>query len=779
NLKKQIFRHFTYFSSKAASLSANSITQLFKDSQDNIWVGTTAGLNLYSSESNSFKRIVYDPRDPSSIMGKQILFVFEDQSGVLWIGTEEGLNKYDKRQNVFEHIKHDPVNSNSLCNNNIWIICEDHKGRLWFGTDNGMSCFNSQNGRFTTYQTEKKNQNSISHNIVRTIIEDDIGNLWIGTNGGGLNKLDNRRSGFTVLKHDPEDPNSISSNSIRSLYQDKFGTLWIGTWDGLDEYFPHSNLINHYKNDPDNQNSISDNRVRTIYEDRKGNFWIGTYGGLNLFDRDKKKFISYISDDSDLNGLSNDRVLCIHEDQSGQLWIGTFKGLNKFDKKGNKFYHYTTKNGLPNDVIYGILEDEQGFLWVSTNKGLSKFNPGLEKISFRNFNVEDGLQSNEFNGGAYLKMKNSELIFGGIKGVSKFSPENIVENTYIPPVVFTAFNIYNEQIQFEQSINYIQEITLSYKDDFFSLEFAALDYTNPVKNQYTYMLEGYNENWIKAGNRHYASYTNLDGGEYIFKVKGSNSGGKWNEIPKSVRIIIIPPFYATWSFRILIILLLGVIGFSTYKIKVRSIAKQREILKQQVDEQTAKLKKRNSALKKAENAAQQFAAQASLLNEVGQRVSGVLDLNTLLNEIVISARDAFDYYGVMLFLKEEEKEAFRLQSIAGGYKDIFPKDISIKMGEGMIGRAAQTHEIQLSNDVTQNPHYVKKVGEITCSELSVPIKVEDEVIAVLDIQSDEKDIFKETDVAMLETFSTQIEAAINNARLYEKSQNEIADRQRA
>ncbi|MCK5078088.1 MAG: GAF domain-containing protein, partial [Calditrichia bacterium] len=215
------------------------------------------------------------------------------------------------------------------------------------------------------------------------------------------------------------------------------------------------------------------------------------------------------------------------------------------------------------------------------------------------------------------------------------------------------------------------------------------------------------------------------------------------------------------------------------KIKIRNIANQKADLTQQVEERTLEIKIRNKALKKAQQTSEQFAAQASLLTEVGQRVSGVLDVNILLDEIVTSAQEAFDYYGVMLLMRDFENDLFRLQSVAGGYKGVFTTDLAINVGEGMIGKAAQTMEIQLSNDVSKNKNYLKKVGEVTNSELCVPILIEDKVIAILDIQSDEKNAFSKIDVAMLETFGTQITSAINNAKLYEQSQNEIKERKRA
>jgi len=757
------------------------IISIQRDSENTLWIGTNNGLFIKDINENTFYPHQHNPRDPQSLSENHVLSIIEDVTGIIWIGTNAGgLNKFDRKRSLFVHFKQDISNPNTLSDNNIWSFAEDIDGTIWIGTNRGLNHFDPKKKIFRTYRSDPLTEGGLSHNVVRALWVDHEGNIWCGTDGGGLNLLDRRSKKITIFQHDPENPNTIIDNRIRTLFEDEKNILWIGTWNGLNAYDYKNDLMIHYKHEPLNNNSLSDNRIRSLWQDRKGNLWIGTYGGLNVLDKSTGIFHSHKNDPLKNNSITNDRVLCIYEDTAERLWIGTFQGLNLFDRKNQSFSHFTVKDGLPNDVIYGIVEDEFGMLWLSTNNGLVRYDPGRSQLeSFKNFDVNDGLQSNEFNGGAYLKSKRGAIYFGGINGFNQFFPGNVRENTHIPPVVITSFKKFDRSITLPQSILYTREIHLSYRDNFFAFEFAALDFTNPFKNQYAYKLEGFDENWIECANRRYASYTNLDGGEYVFKVRGSNNDGVWNNQGEAIRIIITPPFWKTWWFRILSVLVIIAFGYSYYRFKVGRIEKQRQLLKQEVEKSTTELISINKRLVSAQQKTEKYASQSRLLYEVGQRISKDLDLDVVLNNAVSQARDAFDYFGVMLFLFDHEREGLLLKSIAGGYKDVFAKDLFIKLDEGMIGQAAKSRRIELSNDVRQNKHYIKKADEVTLSELAIPIIGGKELIGVLDVQSDQLNAFNNSDVDAMETFSTQLASAIKNARLYEQAHKEINERRRA
>ncbi|MFP4412176.1 histidine kinase dimerization/phosphoacceptor domain -containing protein, partial [Coleofasciculus sp.] len=291
-------------------------------------------------------------------------------------------------------------------------------------------------------------------------------------------------------------------------------------------------------------------------------------GGLNKFERETEKFTRYTHDPNNPNSLSYDRVLSINEYPAGTLWLGTYGGgLNKFDIATETFTHYYTENdGLPSNSVVGILADDNGNLWLSTGNGLSKFNPEAE--TFRNYDVGDGLQGNEFDGvKAYAKTKDGAMLFGGLNGLNLFYPDQVKDNPHIPPIVITDFRIFDQTVKLNPAISVAKNIKLSYKDKFFSFKFAALDYTNPEKNQYAYKLEGFDQDWIYSGTRRYASYTNLDPGTYRFRVKGSNNDRVWNEEGTSLTIKITPPPWKTgWAYTIYGIAIFGAIyGYVQWK----------------------------------------------------------------------------------------------------------------------------------------------------------------------------------------------------------------------
>jgi len=355
----------------------------------------------------------------------------------------------------------------------------------------------------------------------------------------------------------------------------------------------------HYRFDPDSPKGLSNERVISLHEDKEGTLWIGTYIGLNKFDSGSGTFVRYLNDPSDPNSLSDNRIWSIYEDEKGYLWLGTNGGLNKFDKTTGKFIHYTEKDGLPNNVVYGILNDRDENLWLSTNKGIAKFD--IKTESFINYDVRDGLQGNEFNPGAYYRTRDGKLYFGGENGLNSFYPQRIKNNPHIPPIVLTGFKKFNNSVVLDTTISEINSLNLSYRENFFAFEFAALDFTFPEKNSYAYKLEGFDTEWIMSGNRRYASYTNLDGGDYVFRVKGSNNDGVWNHEGRSINIYISPPFWQTWWFKIVSAIFTLVLLLGTYKYRINRMREQQAKLETSVNEKTKELKEKYDRLSSGEH----------------------------------------------------------------------------------------------------------------------------------------------------------------------------------
>ena len=543
------------------SLSHNDVNVIFEDRTGTLWLGTNGGgLNLFDRESERFVSYQHDPYDAGSLSYDEVMAIYEDRSGLLWIGTYGGgIDKIDRGKKQFALYRADTYNPNSLSQRIVWAICEDKSGILWIGTHGGgLNRLRRDKDQYTFYRSEPNDPSSLSSDIVRFVYEDRAGTLWIGTHGGGLCEFDRDTEIFRCYRHDAGDPLSISHDELRSIYEDRSGTLWIGTnGGGLNKFVPSSEpgsrpTFVRYRHEPNNPKSLSNDFVRVIFEDREGRFWIGTQGGgLNKFEREAGTFSHYRANLDDPEALNNDYIFSIYEDGQGGFWLGTWGGgLNRFDRVSGRFSHYTEDDGLADDSIYGIMEDEQGNLWLSTNNGLSKFNPQEE--TFRNYSVDDGLQGNEFNGGAYFKSESGEMFFGGIEGFNAFHPAEIKDNPHIPPVVITTFQKLNKDVKFDRPTSDIEKVELSYKDYVFSFEFSALDFTAPEKNQYAYKMEGLDEDWVYTDStKRFATYTTLAPGTYVFRVKGANNDGVWNEEGTSLEITITPPFWKTWWFTLL------------------------------------------------------------------------------------------------------------------------------------------------------------------------------------------------------------------------------------
>jgi len=538
---------------------------------------------------------------------------------MFWIGTEDGgINTLDPSAKPFRHYRSIPDNPNSLSQNGVRSIYEDRAGAVWVGTTSGgLNKFDRQTEQFIQYQHDPDNPDSLSNNSVMAIHEDQMGSLWLGGFGSGLNKFDRDKESFTNYRNDASNSHSLSNDSVVAIYEDQSGTLWIGTWGGgLNAFDQETEQFTRYMNDPADPNTLSHNQVITIYEDQGGVLWIGTVGGLNKFDPETEMFIRHQNVPTDPESLGQNSVVSLYEDRSGNFWIGTTGGLEKFDRQNNQFTHYSMQNGLPSNTVYGILGDdvssdgEGGDLWLSTPWGLSKFNPETE--SFTNFDVSDGLQSNTFmTFNAYDKSQRGEMFFGGANGFNAFYPDQIVDNSNIPPVLITGFQLANKPVPIgadsvlQKSILETDELILSYLDRVLSFEFAALNYRAPEKNRYRYKLEGFDDDWTEVDStRRFATYTNLDPGDYVFRVIASNNDGVWNEAGKSIKITITPPWWETnWIRGALVFLFIGLI-YVGYRVRMSTIENRNRELETQVKERTKALQIANQAALEAQHNAE-------------------------------------------------------------------------------------------------------------------------------------------------------------------------------
>lgn len=585
------------------ALNSLAILAIETDEAGNLWLGgfpfeesfisekeTPSGLLKLNIQSGEIQKFYADPKDPKSLSSNIILSLLIDKTGVLWIGTDiAGLNVYDKSVIKFSLVTTGSEEHNKIKGPIRGFYVDENK-ILWIASQGGgLISYDRDTDKYEVFNYNKNNSSSISTDFVQNIY-DDGKYLWIGTQEG-LNRFDKKTKIFKRYYLDPSNPwsrfNRINYNIIEI---DKLpGYLWFGTdGSGLVKFDKEKEIFKKYTYDPEDAASLNNraNFVRTVWysKSRPDELWTGTTNGINILNLNDETFRYYNHDPKDSTSLSHPNVMNFYEDENGFIWIATYGGgLNRFDPKTKKFLRFTQENSdLPNNGVYGSLPDEQGNLWISTNSGITKLNPIT--FEFRNYTVDDGLQSEEFNGGSYYKAPDGEMFFGGIKGFNFFYPSEITDNKNIPNIVITDIKIFNESIPVGENsplkvqISKTEEIVLSYWQNDISFEYVALHFSNPSKNRYAFKLENYEDEWRYVGDVRIATYTNLDPGEYVFRVKGSNNDGLWNEEGRSIRVIIKPPWWRTmWAYAsYLIVFLVAGFSFDRYqRVRIKNVEQRR------------------------------------------------------------------------------------------------------------------------------------------------------------------------------------------------------------
>jgi PAS domain S-box-containing protein len=609
------FTHFKIADTDSQGLKSNRITFVFEDSRGDLWAGTEwDGLFLLDRQTGKFNPLANRTSGGSNLNSKRTTCVYEDNSRNLWIGTwDGGINVWEYSWQPFLHYCHAPDNPASLSSNSVYQIHEDSRGQIWIGTGRGIDRFDPRQNRISRFPEEEGYPAWLASEVFFALYVDANDNLWGGTPRRGLIRIDPQRHQVSQYRHNPGQ-NSIRPGPIWTITGDRSGIIWIGLASengGVNRLDPGTGLFEVFVYKPGNPQSLSNNIVTSILEDHGNNIWIGTERGLNRLNPSSQPvvFTRFLASKDDSSCVSDDFIYSLYEDKEHIIWVGTNSGgLNRFDPATGKFTHYNKrKNGFPNDTIYGILGDGEGNLWLTTNNGMCKFNP--RNLVVRNYDVTDGLQSNEFNFSAYKSSKGM-MFFGGVNGFNTFYPEQIKNNPVIPPVVITHFKIFNEPVPIgpltkglvilEQDISSTHEIHLNYRQTSLSFEFSALNYNQPEKNRYRYIMEYFETKWSPVGKQRTASYTNLPPGKYVFRVTGSNNDGIWNETGAAVTIIISPPFWQTWWFRVIIALIIAGIIVAVDQIKTRLILKRKTQLERLVSLRTAELTQSIRALRESE-----------------------------------------------------------------------------------------------------------------------------------------------------------------------------------
>lgn len=802
------------------SLSNNNITALMQDSQDNLWIGTQDGLNRLNLKNFAVSRYYPDPKSKESTNTNFIRSISEDRNRKLWIGTNGGglfklsLNSDFKISEQTNFIATDP-NTGNLSHNIVLSLFIDQSDLLWIGTLNGIDKIDLKKSKFNLYRRSNDFHSvDLLDNVIASVYKDKQNNIWIGNWGAGLNILDratNKVAHYTSQSHDSF---HISNNFVHVIFEDSKGRIWIGTRDKINlfdktnkrfltirQYFNSDKLpdfqntrVNDiledsfgffwiatqnglYKLDIDHQKfevflhgagkqNVSSNLVYRIIEDSAHNIWIATMQGLDKYISKANFFIHYQRNQNSPNTLCSNYVISLCEDFEHNIWIGTSGGLNKLITSDSLFVYFSKDDGLPSNIIYEIQEDKNKNVWFATVEGLCVYYS--RQNAFRAFEIEDGMQGKEFNTASF-KAGDGELFFGGMHGVNYFYPDSVKDNKTIPPVVITNIEKLSSLGIQRLSPESYENLKLSYPYYTFTIGFAALDFTNPLKNRFAYRMEGVADEWIELGNRRNISFSNLPAGDYVFHIKGANSDGIWNEKETSLKIKIIPPVWkskwAMMSYAILVIIFI----FLYIRYRVRILLRGQKILEEKVATRTKQIALQKKKIEKAYINIKQLSeigqkitenlTVESIINTVYQNLNTLIDANVLAIGIYNNEYKRLDFYGA---IEKGEKLAFHYDLIT---------EINLPSVQCFLNRKEIVY-------LSKSDYLQKTSGEVKADEMPeslvyLPLLKAENVKGVLTVQSFTKNAYTDYHISILRNIAIYLTIALENADTFRliKQQN--------
>ena len=615
--KTNTLTEFSFREENSTGDVLTGIAGMLEDQNGTLWLATNgAGLLKFDREHKRFIRYRNSLNDPESLAQNSVRSIFLDREGIIWASLASfGLTRFTPKPLPFKRYRHDFGNPADRDEPFVGAIYEDHQGILWVGTHSALHRIDRSSQRYEDFYLPGRGEGTDAI----TICEDRSGYLWVGTYGHGLFRFDPRTRSIKRFQHDSTNPHSLSNDIVPRVFVDHRGTLWAATHDGLDRFNATTNSFITYKAELRDVHPY----YLAITEDRKGILWLGTEtSGLVRFDPATGKDTIYQHDENRPETLSDNRVNSVLFDRSGTMWVGTQAGLNQFDEVTGRFTTYSRHEGLPGGVVGCVLQDERGSLWMSTDNDIAKLDPKTKAI--KDYSTADGLPGPDLTGwGACFQSRTGEIFFGGFSGATSFFPKDVSDSTFVPPIALTEFRLFGTEVlpgsdsPLSRTINYTKELSLSHKQNRFSIGFSALSYLNPTTNRYRYMLESLDPKWNEVGSdKRFASYTTLPAGEYIFRVQGATSRGPWDEPGARLRIEIRPAWWNSWWFR-------AICSAALLLILVTIYIYHRQQRKREADH-TEKLRRTQTELAQINRVSTMDELTASLAHEIKQPIGAAV-----------------------------------------------------------------------------------------------------------------------------------------------------------
>ena len=852
-----------------------SVLSLALDSREPVlWLGTSRGLQALRVDGGQPTPHAF-ARDHRVAQRARVQTLHQDREGNLWMGTERhGLLMREAATGQYVGYRHHGLDSSSLSDDQVASIIVDRSGTLWVGTVfGGVNRADLSSGGFERHAVPvlaAPQPGALAEAPalakIRALVPEGANQLWVGTWGTGLGLLNLETDEVSYLRHDPDDPASLpddlvtyllpqgpylwittpaglarmdratrrltrlristdhAANNLLRVSEDRSGKLWVASRRGLHLYDPVGGKVRSWVREPQRASSLTEDQVHVVLQDRRGRIWVGTDNGLDRFDGVGEEFTHFRSDPHDPASLRHQRIHELFEARDGTLWVGTAAGLQRIEEGPDgrvRFRYFGLNNGREADRVSAIRQDKTGFLWISSTSGLTRLNPATGQ--FRRYSHKDGLLEGSYFVGSSASLPDGRLAFGGADGLTAFQPEEIRENPFAPPVLITDVMIFNQPLRqgqlldgqpFRGAIEDARELRLSHRDSVLSFEFAALHFADPERNRYTYQLEGFDRGWISTdARRRFATYTNLDPGRYVFRVRASNKDGVWQDAPAALTVIITPPWWKTWWARTLILLLVVSLGYAVYRMRVLVLVDQQHRLRREVGARTAELLLEKDSVERQKREAlhqKELAEQAhrniALLSEIGRRLTSNLDTESIMTMLYEHVRRLMDASVFGVGIVWPERAVLELPFVVDRGERRAPSTLDLRDTRQLAMWAiANAREVFINDPALDYPRYALGLGgeplegiaragtrdwqpmprmraehlglpddppaPLPSSLMYVPIAVSGRVLGVLTVQSYERHAYDQMHLDMLRTLASYMGIALDNAEAYRQLKN--------